>query len=112
MSLVVQKHKNHLVPTAAGRAYSLHPSEESGYNLNKPGDDSCSLTIDADTLHSAHTPDRTSPAFWQMGLFAVGLRQRPGLAFPLIALLLLPRSVLHHLLQGVQGSPVWGLRVR
>jgi hypothetical protein len=33
-----------------------------------------------------------------MRLFAVGLRQLPGLAFPLIALLPLPRSVLHHLL--------------
>src|SRR5713101_4614869 len=87
-----------IVPTAAGRAYSLHPAEESRYNLNKPGDDSCSLTIDADTLHSVYTPDRTSPAFWQMSLFSVVLRQRPGLAFPLIVLLSLTRSVLHHLL--------------
>ena len=86
---------------------ALHPSEESRYNLNKPGDDSCSLTIDADTLHSAHTPDRTSPAFWQMRLFVVVLRQRPGLAFPLIALLLLPRSVLHHLLlMSLRGAGV------
>ena len=85
-------------PAAAGRAYSLHLSEESGYNLNKPGDDSCSLTIDADTLHSVHTLDRTSSAFWQVCLFAVGLRQLPGLAFPLIVFLPLPRSVLHHLL--------------
>ena len=63
------------------------------------GNDSCSLTIDADTLHSIHTPDRTSPAFLQMSVFLVVLRQPAGFAFPIVSLIPFPRSALHHLLQ-------------
>ena len=59
----------------------------------------CSLTIDADTLHSIHTLDLTSPAFSQMSAFPAVLRQPPGFALSLISLILCPPSALHHLLR-------------
>lgn len=77
----------------------IHHRNQGTISINEPeGKHSCSLTIDADTLHSMNTRDCTLSAFSRMSFVCTVLCRPSGFAFPIISFILLPLSVLHHLL--------------